>query len=93
MSDTFVPNPLFIQVSNEGGLRFLERYTFDERANNYVKRRDASGAFCLRIVHQDGRGERSPPLHIVRCKTGPLLGDAEPIVRRKLGLPARVVAP
>ncbi len=81
----------WIQVSNERGLRYLERFTFRAPVNSYTKRKDKSGKWLLRIGHEDSRGRYSGHRYIVRCMTGELLGEAEIILRRKLGFPDRVV--
>lgn len=83
--------PFFIQVSNERGIAFLERFEFHEPVNVYTKRRDKTDAWLIRIGLDDGRGYEGHR-YIVRCMTGPLLGRAEEIVRRKLGMAPRVVA-
>jgi hypothetical protein len=84
------PDDLFIQVSNENGLNFLERFPFEpsDVLNFYSKRRDSSGAWLIRIGHKDAHGRYHGHRHIVRCMSGELLGKAEDIVRLKLGFGA-----
>lgn len=78
----------FIQVSNDKGLRYLERFAFALPVNAYRKKRDASDAFLICIAYDANAANpryRGPPTYIVRCMTGELLAEAEDIVRRKLG--------
>lgn len=83
--------PEFIQVSSFAALDHLRAFQFARPVNHYKKKRDKRGAYLIRIGWRDG-DQYSGHLYIVRCMTGPLLGEAEEIVRAKLGLPPRVVA-
>lgn len=83
--------PEFIQVSSFAALDHLRAFEFKRRVNHYKKKRDRRGAFLIRIGWIEGE-RYSGHLYIVRCMTGALLGEAEVIVRQKLGLPPRVVS-
>lgn len=81
--------PEFIQVSSFAALDELRAFQFVKPVNHYKKKRDSVGAFLIRLGWRDG-DHYSGHLYIVRCMTGALLGEAEKIVREKLGLPPRV---
>lgn len=83
--------PEFIQVSSYAALDHLRAFEFHQPVNHYKKKRDRKGALLIRIGYVDG-DHYSGHLYIVRCMTGPLFGEAEAIVREKLGLPPHVVS-
>lgn len=82
--------PEFIQVSSYAALDHLRAFQFTTPVNKYKKKKDKMGAYLIRIGWSEG-DHYSGHIYIVRCMTGALLGEAEAIVREKLGIPPRVV--
>ena len=73
------PMPIWIQISNARGLGFLRHFKLSE-VNRYVKKRDATDAYLLKLYYDptgtDAVRPRPAPKIIIRCTTGALLGAA-----------------